>query len=62
MCTCLLAMSQHLRLDKGTETGIMATIHAYLHAQTGDTQAPEKEVTYGPSTNNKVITEHTFFL
>ncbi len=49
-------ISKHLRLDKGTETGHMATIHAFLSQ--GDVDAhdhqPEDTVHYGPSTNNKV--------
>lgn len=47
-------ISKFLRLDKGTETGHMATIHAFLRQD----QDPESNtVTYGPSTNNKVEAE-----
>ena len=47
-------ISQHLRLDRGSETGIMATIHAYLRQTHEDVDA-SNTVHYGPSTNNKVI-------
>lgn len=42
-----------LRLDKGTETGIMATMHAYLRKNHGDMN-PIDTVIYGPSTSNQV--------
>ena len=50
-------ISKYLRLDKGTETGHMATIHAFLR-QEEDEEADT--VFYGPSTNNKVrqLTKH----
>ncbi|XP_027044929.1 uncharacterized protein LOC113672779 [Pocillopora damicornis] len=44
-------ISKYLRLDKGTETGHMATIHAFLR-QEQDEEADT--VFYGPSTNNKI--------
>ena len=49
-------MRKHLRLDKGTEIGHMATIHAFLswgNVDANDHQ-PEDVVNFGPSTNNKV--------
>ena len=50
-------ISKYLRLDKGTETGHMATIHAFLR-QEQDEEADT--VFYGPSTNNKErqLTKH----
>lgn len=42
-----------LRLDKGTETGIMATMHAFLHRDHGGMD-PDDRVIYGPSTSNQV--------
>ena len=42
-----------LRVDKGTETGVMATMHAYLRQQHGDMDASET-VLFGPSTSNQV--------
>jgi hypothetical protein len=42
-----------LRVDKGTETGVMATIHAYLRQQHGDMDAGET-VLFGPFTSNQV--------
>lgn len=53
-------ISNHLRLDKGTETGHMATIHSFLRKNHGDTENPEDTVHYGPSTNNKVKDCATF--
>ena len=50
-----LVINQHLRLDKGTETKDIATIHAFLRNTHGDTDTPEDTVHYGPSTSNKVI-------
>ena len=46
-------ISSYLRLDKGTETGTMATIHAFLHQYSyeGD---PCDTILYGPSTSNQV--------
>lgn len=46
-------IASRLRLDKGTETGIMATMHAYIRQVHGDMQ-PEETVIYGPSTSNQV--------
>ena len=43
----------YLRIDKGTETGTMATMHAYLHQLLGTTD-PSDTVIYGPSTSNQV--------
>ena len=47
-------ISKHLRLDKGTETGDMATIHAYLRKDHDD-DGTEDTVHYGTSTTNKVL-------
>ena len=47
-------MSCRLRLDKGTETGLMATIHGFLRKDHGDITNAEETVQYGPSTSNKV--------
>jgi len=53
-------ISCFLRLDKGTETGEMATIHAYLRNShediANDEEAAANTVHYGPSTNNRVTT------
>ena len=43
-----------IRVDKGTETGDMATLHAYLRRNHGDVN-PEDTVVYGKSTSNQVI-------
>ncbi|KXJ15658.1 uncharacterized protein LOC110237035 [Exaiptasia diaphana] len=47
-------IANKLRLDKGTETGIMATMHAYLRQNHGDVEDPVETVIYGPSTSNQI--------
>ena len=47
-------MSAMLRLDKGTETGTMATMHSYLRRNHDDDMDPHGTVIYGPSTSNQV--------
>jgi hypothetical protein len=42
-----------IRVDKGTETGTIATMQAYLRQHHGDTD-PVNTVIYGPSTSNQV--------
>ena len=42
-----------IRIDKGTETGDMATLHEYLRRDHGDIN-PEDTVVYGKSTSNQV--------
>lgn len=46
-------IASRLRLDKGTETGVMATMHAFLRQHHGDMD-PMETVIYGPSTSNQV--------
>ena len=46
-------MASFLRLDKGTETGVMAAMHAFLRRSHGDID-PCDTVLYGPSTSNQV--------
>ena len=41
-------------MDKGTETGIMATMHAFLRNKHGDMTDASDTVIYGPSTSNQV--------
>ena len=46
----------HVRLDKGTETGALATLHAYLRRQQCDIDTDDEAcdtVIYGPSTSNQ---------
>ena len=43
-----------IRVDKGTETGTMATIHAFLRRHHNDGVDPVDTVLYGPSTSNQV--------
>lgn len=46
-------------MDKGTETGIMATIHGMVWGITDETENAEETVRFGPSTNNKVTITKT---
>ena len=46
-------ISAILRVDKGTETGVMATMHSFLRRYHGDMD-PHETVIYGPSTSNQV--------
>ena len=48
-------ISDNLRLDKGTETGHMATIHSYLRKHGDAASNGTEAVHYGPSTSNKVL-------
>lgn len=48
-------IASFVRMDKGTETGVLATMHAYLRQDHGDVQNPCETVVYGPSTSNQVI-------
>ncbi len=43
-------ISKHLRLDKGAETGDMATIHAFIAQIHDDNDEAADTVHYGPST------------
>ena len=46
-------MASYLRMDRGTETGTLATMHAFLRRHHGDVD-PHETVIYGPSTSNQV--------
>eukprot|EP00794_Sanderia_malayensis_P011558 gene11558-12749_t len=48
-------MSSMLRVDKGTETGTMATMHAFLRSNNHEDEIdPVDTVIYGPSTPNQI--------
>ena len=47
-------MPAYIRMDKGTETGTMATIQSYLRRNYPDLLDPTDTVIYGPSTSNQV--------
>jgi len=47
-------LPSRIRVDRGTETGVMATIHCYLRAQHGDLEDATESALYGPSTENKI--------
>ena len=44
----------NLRMDRGTETGKMATIHVYLLNQHRLMEDPADSIIHGPSTSNKI--------
>ena len=46
-------LPKFLRIDKGSETGKMATLHAYLTSKLGIMEDPTDSVTYGPFNTNK---------
>ena len=43
-----------IRMDKGTETGKLATMHVYLLSQSDTFDDPMDAIIYGPSTSNKI--------
>ncbi|XP_028416829.1 uncharacterized protein LOC114541037 [Dendronephthya gigantea] len=47
-------LSRYLRIDRGTETGKMATIHAYLVNKFEIMDDATDSIIYGPSTSNKI--------
>ena len=51
---CFVVISRFLRLDKGAETGTMASIHSMVWSITDETANAEDTVRFGPSTTNKV--------
>ena len=53
-------MATYLRMDKGSETGIIATMHAFLHNDHEGVD-PCETVIYGPSTSNQVSSTGFFF-
>ena len=51
-------MPNYIRIDKGSETGTLATMHCFLRRQHSDVETDEeavKTVIYGPSTSNQVV-------
>ncbi|XP_020917211.1 uncharacterized protein LOC110254544 [Exaiptasia diaphana] len=47
-------IASFLRMDKGTETGIMATMHAFLRNHHEDLDDASESVIYGPSTSIQI--------
>lgn len=47
-------LPNYIRLDKGTETTTMSTIHAYLRSLQGDLNDPTESILFGPSPSNQV--------
>ena len=52
----------YIRMDCGTETGIMGTIQAYLRQHHNDLNDPVDSIIYGPSTSNQVLYYHKLIL
>ena len=50
----LLVLPDRIRIDGGTETGVMATIRSYLHSKQGDLDDGTDCILYGTSTQNKI--------
>ena len=48
-------LPHYIRVDKGTETTAMTTIHAFLRGQQGDLDDATDSVIYGPSPSNQVV-------
>ena len=51
-------MSNYILIDKGSETGTLATMHCFLPRQHSDVETDEdavKTVIYSPSTSNQVV-------
>ena len=48
-------MPSIIRVDRGSETGIMTTMQAFLRQNHGNIE-PTDTVVYGPSTGNQVDT------
>ena len=57
----LRIIASKLRLDKASETGVMATMHAFLRQHHGDMD-PLDTVMYGPSTSNQVCSCSVFLV
>ena len=47
-------LPDNIRIDWGTETDIMSTMHCFLRAKHGDLEDATESVLYGPSTQNKI--------
>ena len=48
------AIAARIRMDKGSETGVLATMHVWLRSNHNDTDNPCDTVIYGKSTSNQV--------
>ena len=53
-------LPHYLRLDKGTETTTMSTIHAYLRHKQGDLSDPTESILFGPSPSNQVCIQSDY--
>ena len=50
----LILLPQTMRVERGSETDVMATIHCFLREKQGDLENPTDAVLYGPSTQNDI--------
>lgn len=44
----------HIRIDRGTETDIMVTMHMFLCDKYNTLENARESILYGPSTQNKI--------
>ena len=47
-------LPENIRIDRGTETDIMRTMHCFLRDKHGNLEDATESVLYGPSTQNKI--------
>ena len=47
-------LSDNIRIDRGTETDIMSTLHCFLRAKQDDLEDATESILYDPSTQNKI--------
>ena len=47
-------MPSYIRIDKETETGVMATMQSYLRQYDADLDDPTDTIIYGPSSSKQV--------
>ena len=55
-------LPNYLRLDKGTETTTVCTIHAYLRSKQGDLEDPTDSILFGPSPSNQVCVQFRLWI
>ena len=51
---CFIVLPDTLRIDRGTETDVMSTIHCFLRQKHDDLDDVTETILYGPSTQNKI--------
>lgn len=53
-CIICMVLPLNVRVDRGTETGILTTMHCFLREKFEDLDDPTDSVIFGPSTQNKI--------